>query len=161
MRRLLALAAVVAGTFQFVVACDPLDPSPPLDGRTFLSVSVTESGSDRPLVPGTGIRLSFGDARLVASAGCNTLGGTYRLVDGRLVTDGLATTDIGCDGPRHAQDEWLASVLAGGPIVRLSDDALELDSGSVVIRFVDREVADADVPLLGASVRHLALSDPA
>ncbi len=61
---------------------EPSPTAPPqgaldLDGRTFLSTSVADSGADRPIVPGTRIQLGFQAGRLTASAGCNTMGGRY------------------------------------------------------------------------------------
>src|SRR5690606_31306221 len=68
---LLVVAMLLAG-------CELLAPGASLDGRTFLSTAVVEDGQPRPLVPGTQIRLGFHDGRIAASAGCNTLRGTYR-----------------------------------------------------------------------------------
>ncbi|MGH8974872.1 MAG: META domain-containing protein [Acidimicrobiia bacterium] len=117
-------------------------------GRDFLSTAVTEKGQDRPLVTGSRIRLSFtDDGRLVASAGCNTMGGQAEVRDGRLVVADLATTEMGCDPERHAQDEWLAGFLASNPRLDLSDDELTLTGDSAEIRLQDREVADPDRPL--------------
>src|SRR5687767_3548860 len=76
-------------------------PAPQLDGRTFLSTGVTANGAPFPLIANTRVRLEFVDGRLVASAGCNTLGGQYRVQDGLLNVSDLATTDMGCDPERH------------------------------------------------------------
>lgn len=121
-----------------------------LDGRTFLSTGVTEDGAERPLVDGTRLTLRFEGGRLIASAGCNTLGGTYALDSTTLRVGLLATTEMGCDPVRHAQDQWLGDILSGDPTVALSDDELTLTSGGTVITLLDREVADPDRPLVGA-----------
>ena len=70
---------------------------PPFDGTEWLSTAVTEDGADRPLVDGTRIRLSFTDGELAASAGCNTMGGAYRIEEGLLVVEGGGMTEMGCD----------------------------------------------------------------
>jgi len=44
-------------------------------GRTFLSTAVTEGDQDRPLVPGTRLRVTFEDGFVRADAGCNHLTG--------------------------------------------------------------------------------------
>jgi heat shock protein HslJ len=133
-----------------LAACAAAGPTATLEGRAFLSTSVTDGGAERPLVAGTQIRLGFADGRISASAGCNTMGGVYRVDGGALVLpDGLATTEMGCDPPRHAQDDWLSAFLAARPALRLADSELALEGGGTVIRLLDREVADPDLPLVG------------
>jgi heat shock protein HslJ len=121
----------------------------PLDGRTFLSSSVVEDGEERPLVPGTEIRLSFTEGQLSAQAGCNIFGASYRVESGTLVADGGSMTEMGCDEDRSAQDEWLFGLLGARPRIELTDDGLVLESGDTIITFLDREVADPDVGLVG------------
>lgn len=124
-------------------------PGRTLEGRTFLSSAVTQGGADRPLVPGTQVRLHFQDGNVGASAGCNSIGGTYRLDGDRLVFEGGGMTEMGCDEPRHAQDGWLAEFLGSRPAVTFAGDEIALASGDTVIRLTDREVADPDRPLVG------------
>ena len=119
-------------------------------GRTFLSTSVTENGRPRPLVEGTRISLRFSDSSEIgAQAGCNSMGGPASIDDGRLVIDDLATTEMGCDPPRHAQDEWLAQFLTSRPSADLSAETLTLENDTTRIVLTDRKVADPDRPLQG------------
>ncbi|HEU0235637.1 MAG TPA: META domain-containing protein [Candidatus Limnocylindrales bacterium] len=141
--------AWIVGVSLLAVACGGPAVAPTLDGRVFLSTSVTQDGADRPLVPGTRIRLGFGDGGLTASVGCNTMGGTVRLDGGVLVLDGGAMTEMGCDEARHAQDSWLFDILGGRPTVRLAGNELEIQSGETVIRLLDREVAEPDLEPIG------------
>jgi heat shock protein HslJ len=120
---------------------------PTLDGTEWLSTSVTEDGGDRPLVDGTQISLGFADGQLTASAGCNTMGGGYRVDGDTLVFEGGGMTEMGCDEERHAQDEWLAAFLGSQPAIALADDKLTLTSGATVVALLDREVAEPDLPL--------------
>jgi heat shock protein HslJ len=124
---------------------------PALDGRTFLSRSV--SGHD--LLPGTQIQLTFNDGNVGATAGCNSLGAPYSLDGDTLVTEGtgMTQTEIGCDPMRHKQDEWLAVFLTSSPTVTLTANELKLTSGSTTIELLDREVADPDRPLVGTTWR--------
>lgn len=115
-----------------------------LDGRTFLSTDVT----GRALVPGSTIRLSFGDGKIGASAGCNSMSGPYRIEDGILRAGSLATTEMACDQPLMAQDTWVAALLDGSTIT-LDGDTLTLAQGDTSVTFLDREVADPDLELLG------------
>jgi heat shock protein HslJ len=127
------------------------DAPPALDGRTFLSRSV--GGHD--LVPGTQIQLSFNDGNLGATAGCNSLGAPYSMDGSTLVIEGqgMTMTEIGCDPPRHDQDEWLSGFLTSSPMIELSANELKLTSGSTTIELIDREVADPDRPLVGTTWR--------
>jgi heat shock protein HslJ len=122
----------------------------PLEGRTFLSTRVTENGVDRPLVPGTSIRLTFNkDGQLGVNAGCNHMGGSYRIEGGTLRFEGGAMTEMGCDEPRFKQDDWLFGLLAARPTVALTGNELAITAGDVVIWLLDREIADPDMPLVG------------
>ena len=122
----------------------------PLDGRTFLSSGVTDKGAARPLVPATSIRLTFNkDGQLGVNAGCNHMGGTYRIEGGILRFEGGAMTEMGCDEPRHKQDDWVSAFLGSRPTVALAGNDLTLTAGDLVIRFLDREIADPDLPLVG------------
>jgi heat shock protein HslJ len=115
----------------------------PMLDRTFLSSEITVAGKPHTLVPGTRVSLAFtDDARLVATAGCNTMSGEVRPGGGTLAVDGLATTDLGCDQPRHEQDEWLAGVLRAAPRWRLHGPALTLTTADATLVLTDREVAE-------------------
>lgn len=126
---------------------DPYSAAPrqTLD-RTYVVTGVTEDGKKRALVPGSEIRLSFKDGRLGITAGCNSMGASYRLEGTRLTVDGLATTEMGCDQPLMDQDTWVAGLFAGPVQFRTGDDAA-LISGDVVLALVDREQASPDKPL--------------
>jgi heat shock protein HslJ len=123
--------------------------APLLASRTFLSVAVTDGGVARPLVAGTRIRLDFRATDIGASAGCNSIGGTYRIEDGRLIFEGGSMTEMGCDQDRDAQDQWLVQLLGSRPAVRLVGDELTLESGSIVVRLLDRKIVEPDVALTG------------
>jgi len=120
-----------------------------IDGRTFLSTTVTAGGKDRPLAGGTSVSLTFSDGRITASAGCNTMGGDYTIKDDVLLIGQLSTTEMGCDPERDDQDRWLAGVLTGSPAVHLAGTELVLTAGEVVITLLDRDVAEPDTALTG------------
>lgn len=133
-----------------LTACTGL-AAPPLNGTEWLSTGVTEDGADRPLVDGTRIRLRFLDGELGASAGCNTMGGTYRIDEDTLIFEGGAMTEMGCDEERHAQDDWLFEFLGSRPTVAQAEDKLTLTSGTTVLSLQDSEVAEPDLPLVGTT----------
>ncbi len=117
-------------------------------GHTYLSTEVTEAGKPRPLAPKTRISLRFSDdGRLHADAGCNSMSGPVDLGDATIDAGTLATTEMGCDPPRHAQDSWLADLLAAKPGWRLEGHRLVLTSGDTRIVLLDRKIADPDRPL--------------
>jgi heat shock protein HslJ len=126
-------------------AADPLT----LNGRQFLSVDVTVNGVQRLLVAGTRIQLSFTDGNIGATAGCNHIGGAYRVDGGRLIVDQMGMTEMGCDPARHDQDSWLSAFLGAQPQVRLAGPDLVLESSGTIVRLLDREIAEPDVPLTG------------
>jgi heat shock protein HslJ len=147
-----ALAVIVlatgCGTEPGVRAVPPAQNV--LTGRTFLSSAVTENGAARQLAPGTQISLWFAeDGRLVANAGCNTLQGPVDTAGGHLSAPDLSMTEMGCDAARHAQDEWLAKLLATKPSWQLQGDSLTVESGTTTITLRDKKVAVPDLSLEG------------
>jgi heat shock protein HslJ len=145
----LALAGCGRGTASQAGAAGSTDGEP--WGRTFLSTSVTENGQPRPLVTGTRVTLNFVEDghRLGAQAGCNSMGGQVSFAGGRMIVGDLATTEMGCDPPRHAQDEWLAGFLTSRPEWSREGSTLTLDNGTTRIVLEDKKVADPDRPLRG------------
>jgi heat shock protein HslJ len=133
-----------------LTACSAIS-QPTLDGTEWLSTAVTESGADRPLLDGTQVRLGFKDGQLAASAGCNSMGGDYRIDSGRLVFDGGWMTEMGCDEERAAQDDWLFRFLGAQPTIAQDGDKVTLTSGDVVIALLGAEVAEPDLPLTGTT----------
>lgn len=142
----------------------PADPpTDPLRGQTFLSDEVTVGGKPHELSADTQITLNFtDDGRLVATAGCNTMSGPVTTTAGTLdVGDGLATTEMGCDAARLAQDEWLGTVLGAGPRWRLDGPTLTVRTGDTELVLTDREVADPDRSLVETAWALDTLSDGA
>ena len=122
---------------------------PALDGRQFWSISVLENGVERPLVDDTRISVRFNNGNISASAGCNSMGGPYQVDnDGQLTVREMASTEIGCDPERHAQDEFVAAVLTARPRLTLNGHDLTLATDTVRIQLLDTEVADPDRPIL-------------
>ena len=72
-----------------------------LNDRTFLSESI----EGWTLVPGSEVRISFRNGELSGHAGCNSLSGDYSLQGDTLVMRGFGMTEMGCDAPRHDQDD--------------------------------------------------------
>lgn len=73
-------------------------------------------------------RLSFERERLAASAGCNSLGGPWRVDGLRLIAGPLVQTEMYCDGPVWEQERALSALLAAGPVITREGDTLTLVS---------------------------------
>ena len=147
MRTLLTLAlasAVLLGACGGGGSATPGPTGQGLEGRTFLSTGA----QGRALVAGSTVRLAFQDGQVSASAGCNSMGGPYRIDGDRLVAGQLATTEMACDPALMEQDRWLADLL-GGATIALDGDTLDAHQGDHRLTLLDREVADPDRPLLG------------
>jgi len=147
--RSISAALVLVAIVATVSACSAVgggSPSPAaqLDGRTFLSTSVT----GRDLVPGTTVRLSFKDGQLGIEAGCNHMSEPYSVDDGRVRIGSMMTTDMGCDPMLMDQDTWVGQFV-GGSTVALDANALTLTNGGVTMKLTDRVLADPDRPLVG------------
>ena len=145
----ISTALLLALSLTVLACAGPAASGLGLDGRQFLSVDVTVNGVVRPLVAGTRIRLTFNGGSLSATAGCNHLSAGYRVDGGRLVVDQMGMTEMGCDPARHDQDSWLSAFLGAQPLVRLGGNDLVLDGGATIIRLLDREIAEPDLPLTG------------
>lgn len=150
---------LLTGLLLAVTACGEESAAPPsgpsadtLRGRTFLSTAVTENGKPRTLVQGTKVSLWFSDdGRLVANAGCNSMQGAVNTSDGKIAVKDLSMTEMGCDGPRHAQDDWLAKLLNGSPGWRVEADTLTVSSGTATLTLIDRKTAEPNKPLEGTT----------
>jgi heat shock protein HslJ len=138
-------------------AADPDDrpasvdaPPKALDGRVFLSKSVTEGGAPRALVADTRLSLGFHEgSRVGADAGCNSLGGGYAVDGGKLVITDAAITEMACGDGRLEQEAWYFKLLQSSPSLVLDGNALVLEGGGTRIEYLDREEATPDVELTG------------
>ena len=101
------------------------------------------------LVEGTRISISFTADQIGIRAGCNIMGGSYRLDGDVLVANALFMTEMGCDPPRDAQDAWIATFISGRPTIALDGNDLVLTVGDTSIHLLDREVAIPDLELVG------------
>lgn len=132
------------------------DPAPPagdageLRGRTFTATVITERGAPRALAENTRVQLRFtDDDRLVANAGCNTMSGAVTVDSGTLDARDLSITEMGCDPPRHEQDQFLSAFLTGGPSWQLDDETLVLSSADTEVVLMQEKA----LPLLGTTWR--------
>jgi heat shock protein HslJ len=116
-----------------------------LTGRSFVSQSV----DGLRLVEGTQVNVSFDDAGVSASAGCNSFGGPFDIQDGVLKMSMLESTVIGCAAPLAAQDDWLSAFLLAGPTLALTDPTLDMSTADVQVHLLDRKIAIPDRPLVG------------
>jgi heat shock protein HslJ len=151
---LVVAATVVAascGSDDTAVTEPSADPVLAIDGATFLSESVT----GRDLVADSVLNLSFDNGLVGGDAGCNQIGGAeYDIVAGALVlTSPLAMTEMACMEPPGLmeQEQWYVEFLGSRPSISKDGDRLTLDADGVTVVFLDRRVADPDLPLEGTA----------
>lgn len=73
-------------------------------------------------------RLTFEDERLSATAGCNGMGGPWRIEQNRLIAGPLAGTRMHCVGPVWEQEQALSALLVAAPTIAYDDGELILRS---------------------------------
>ncbi|MDP3894396.1 META domain-containing protein, partial [Nocardioides sp.] len=104
--------AVMAGCGAQDGGSSPGDLEGALEGRTFLTRTVTQDGQLRPLADGSELRLTFTGGQLRMNAGCNHLSGDYELDDeGVRVVGPIGGTEMGCPAGLMEQDLWLAELF--------------------------------------------------
>ncbi|OLF19088.1 hypothetical protein BU204_02980 [Actinophytocola xanthii] len=120
-------------------------------GKQYVLTKATVDGKPHTLVADTVLSLQFtDDRRVVANAGCNTMGGPLSLDEGRVVVQGLSTTEMGCPGPLDEQDDWLAGFLDSEPTWQLTEESgLTLRAGRTELLLTDKAVAEPARPLVG------------
>ena len=118
----------------------------------YIATAVTEGGEPRVLIEGTTIRLRLDDGSLSARAGCNTIGGEFRIEDEVLRVDAVSMTEMGCGQALHDQDEWLAGFLSASPALETVGDGFILRADTTEITFVDAAVVEPAVELIETDV---------
>ena len=76
------------------------------------------------------------------------MGGSYTITDGKLAVGAMMTTEMACEEPLMAQDQWI-SAFVNGAAVALEGDTLTLAKDGVIVTATDREVAKPDLPVEG------------
>jgi heat shock protein HslJ len=107
------------------------------EGVAYRAASISEHGRDRPLVPGTRLRIRFDrPGFVVLEAGCNMIGVSSQLTDGRMTEVGFTATAMGCAPERLAQDAWLVDFFGAGPAVVITADAVAFSTADAEIRLI-------------------------
>jgi len=138
----------------------PADGPAALRDRVFVSVKVTEGGAPSEVIGDTVLRLHLRDGNFGASAACNSMDGRYQITDGVFSASG-GHTEMGCDAPRHAQDDWYFGFLSSKPSIDIDGDRITLRRDGKQIEFLDQEVATPDVPLAGPQWKVGSVEDAA
>ena len=119
--------------------------------RTFRSMSISEYGQPRDLVPGTRLRIAFSASGMVnATAGCGDIVSTVETQGDRLIVGAVDVRPNGCvAADRQRQDHWLAGLLALDPHWGFDGDDLVLTVAGTELRLTDRPDVATDPPLAG------------
>jgi heat shock protein HslJ len=107
--------------------------SPPAAGDLADSTFTSDDVEGWTLVEGTEIQLAFTAESVGATAGCNTMTGSWTISESTLEVGTMASTLMACEDDLQAQDLWLAGFLEGGPTVALDGDVLTLTSADATI----------------------------
>lgn len=81
------------------------------------------------------------------SAGCNSHGGEYEVVNGVFEMSGMYATEMGCEMELMDQDSWLATFFTSSPTIAHDGDTLTFTGADATLVFVDEEVAVPDLQL--------------
>jgi len=147
---ILSLCLLAACGDEASVSTDGDEATPTTPQGDYWSTAVTENGEPKALVEGTRLSFSFGDNEVWVSAGCNSMGGSFAMTDeGVLTVTDTMMTEMGCDGPRHAQDDFVSAFLASSPTLAMGENTITLSNDTVTIELLDRKVADPDRPIIG------------
>lgn len=151
----LALAACGGGAVSPASpAADPTpaapEPTAPVSGATDGNLAGTSWAGSKadPSSPAdpSKITLSFDDAALSATGGCNRMGGDYKVVDGVLTVGAMFSTEMACDQPLMDQDQWLSSLL-NSATVTVDGTTLTLVNGTTTLTLTDEATARPAAPL--------------
>lgn len=126
---------------------------PDLDGTSWIATGITEGGKPRPVVQGSEIRVDFADGNISLDAGCNAMGGDYRLSEESELTIGTLTgTQMACDQPLMDQEQWLSRTVFSEPLVAtMEGQTLTLSREGLELVLTDRAVASPDLLLEGTA----------
>lgn len=151
----------IVGMLTFFFACgdksnDTSVPSDTDDTSTSDAYSfegmnfVFQSGEGFELV-GDRFSLSFNQEprEMSFSAGCNSHGGEYEVVDGVFEMSGMYATEMGCEMELMEQDSFLATFFTSNPSIEHDGDTLTFTGADATLVFVDEEVAIPDLQLIG------------
>jgi heat shock protein HslJ len=96
----------------------------PMAGTQWRLTAIDGLAPERP----DGARVAFEQTRFTASAGCNTIGGDYRLEGGRMIAGSVVATTMACAGPIMSQEMAVTALLAGAPQIERQGQRLRLAS---------------------------------
>jgi heat shock protein HslJ len=95
--------------------------------------------------------MSFDNGTLRASAGCNSIGGTYTIANSVLNGgENFSSTMMGCDPDLMTQDAWLAGFLGAAPALSLDGDVLTMTAKGATLT-LGPSAATPSRPLVGTT----------
>jgi heat shock protein HslJ len=103
-------------------------PDAELEGTSWMLESLVSSEAVSSTVAGTAATLVIANGEATGNTGCNDFGGPVEVVDGRLVSEGLAATEMACAADVMTQEAHVLEVLGAGPTVAIDGDTLTLTS---------------------------------
>jgi heat shock protein HslJ len=141
LRRTILVGATLVLTVLLAACATAKQDQPPAQSAALLDtewVLISLNGS--ALIEGTEITLSFGEASLDGSAGCNTYGGSYTASEDSLRLSGVYATEMACPEPKGIMEQEKAylEALNAADRYRVDGDRLEVydEAGAQILAFV-------------------------
>jgi heat shock protein HslJ len=109
-----------------------------LTGRSWQLVSFGATDDSEPAAPERPATLTFEDARLGGTTGCNRFNGPYQILGDTLAIGALLSTRMACPGEALArQERAIFATLRGAVTFRLTPTQLQLlaDEGRQVLTY--------------------------
>ena len=135
----LVVATVAAGCGDGEGSSDAPDGAALL-GREFSSTEVLRpDGAPEPLFDGVTVTVRFDDdgSNIGLHAACNQLGAEAEISGDVIEVGDIATTEMGCPGKGHEQDQWLSELMFSSPTWTLDGHRLELRGEPGTLRLSD------------------------
>ena len=137
--------------------------------RIFVAYNYERDGQTVDVVPDTRLSISFTaevqemhlvdtevpELEMTATTGCNSLFVPFTIENGRLMSNGMASTLIGCNPELNVQESFVQSFMGSNPYITLDGDTVifesDVDSQHIRIAYLDVEIASPDLPLTGTA----------
>lgn len=116
-----------------IAACSAGNESASLVGSWNLT-SYGPAGSPTPAVADSGAILTFNqDGTMTGNAGCNGLGGTYKVDDDKVTFSDIVSTLMACDDARMQQEGAVHQVLTDTATYKIEGSTLTLTNNDLVL----------------------------
>jgi heat shock protein HslJ len=126
----LSVVAIICVTVLILSACASLDAQASqtnLAGTSWVLISYGNVADQSPALPGVPTSVIFAsDGQVSGNLGCNGFSGNFKVKDGKLEFNALASTLMACPDPQMVQEGSAFKVLSGTVSFSLEGDLLTI-----------------------------------